>query len=44
MGNLEKVFNRKPTLCCNVTVVKGDSVGVSETWSAAAYYFPFLRR
>lgn len=23
MGNWEKVFNRKPTLRCNVTVVKG---------------------
>ena len=22
MGNWEKVFNRKPTLCCNATVVK----------------------
>lgn len=23
MGNWEKVFNRKPTICCNATVVKG---------------------
>lgn len=22
MGNWEKVFNRKPTICCNATVVK----------------------
>ena len=44
MGNWEKVFNRKPTSRCNATVVKvrlAQSVGVSETWRAAARYFPF---
>lgn len=39
MGNWEKVFNRKPTLCCSATVVKVRlTQAVTE---AAAYCFPF---